>query len=114
MNTKLSNAGHTAPTHLSDKAKDFYRETVESFDLEPHHVKLLVLACEASDESDACRAAIATEGLTILDRFGKPVPHPLLAPGQAARNQFERLLRALGLDLDAPNEPHRQPRRGGR
>ncbi len=111
MNTKTT---HTAPTHLSDKAKSFYRETVEGFDLEPHHVKLLTLACEALDESDSCRAAITAGGLMLADRFGKPIPHPLLAPGQAARNQFERLLRALGLDLDAPTEPHRQPRRGSR
>jgi phage terminase small subunit len=46
------------PAHLSPSARQWWQSTVERFVLEEHHLRLLQLACEAWDRSQAARAQL--------------------------------------------------------
>jgi len=98
-----------APDHLSEDAAKWWRTVNREFQLEPHHVRLLTLACEAWDRNQEARAILDAEGMTFLDRFGCPKARPEIAIQRDSRIAFARLLRELDLDLDGPTEPPRAP-----
>jgi len=98
-----------APTHLSDDAAEWWQTVNEAYDLEPHHVHLLTLACEAWDRGQGARQILDAEGLTYLDRFDAPKARPEVAVERDSRIAFARLLRELDLDLDGVTEPPRAP-----
>jgi phage terminase small subunit len=100
------------PKHLRPKTKKWFREVVATFELEPHHVRLLTLAGEAWDRAEQSRQAIAEKGLTYTDRFGCPRSRPEVAVERDSRVAFARLLRELQLDAPPPGET-RVPRIGG-
>jgi phage terminase small subunit len=83
------------------------------FELEDHHVRLLILAGEAWDRCCQARERIEAEGLTIKDRFDQMKPHPAVAIERDSRIAFARMLREVGLDVEN-TEPPRAPRIGGR
>ena len=97
-----------APAHLSADAAGWWNQIVSSFELEPHHLRLLQLASEAWDEAQAARAVVAEEGVMVEDRFGQARAHPAHKVLQDASIRFSRFLRELG--LDAATEPSRGPR----
>jgi phage terminase small subunit len=77
--------------------------------LEPHHVRLLTLACEAWDRCQQARELLATEGLTFEDRFGQPRARPEVSIERDSRIGFARLVRELALDGEGPPEAPRPP-----
>jgi phage terminase small subunit len=89
-----------APQHLTAPSKAIYRRVMEDFQLakEPHAVRILVLALEASDRAEQARTAIAREGLLVNDRFGQARPHPAIMIERDARLAVARLFRELSLD----------------
>lgn len=91
----------TAPRHLSESSRAFWRSVVAEFELETHHLAILQAACEARDRMDEARAAIDTDGAYITGRFGMKA-HPALAVERDSRTAMLRALRELGLDLEAP------------
>ena len=98
-----------APEHLSEDAAAWWCTVNREFQLEPHHVHLLTLACEAWDRNQEARAILDAEGMTFLDRFGCPKARPEIAIQRDSRIAFARILRELDLDLDGPTEPPRAP-----
>jgi len=90
--------------------RNWWRQVVGDFDLEPHHVRLLSLACEAWDRGVQAREAIEEEGAYYLDRHGSPRPHPGLAVERDSRLSFARLIREIDLD-GSPDPDPRPPRR---
>lgn len=60
------------PAHLSKESTVFFRKTVESYELDDHHLLLLSKAMEAQDLAEKCRKILDKEGLTYTDRFGAP------------------------------------------
>jgi len=99
----------TAPLHLSPAARAWFANVLTEFDLEPHHVHLLKLACESYDRAEQARLAVAVHGITYLDRFGSPKPRPEVAIERDSRIGFARLLRELDLDRDGGPEAPRAP-----
>jgi hypothetical protein len=59
----------------------------------------LQVTLEAFDRQRDCTERIAAEGATVLDRFDKPKPHPLLAAERDARGQVLHGIKLLGLDI---------------
>ena len=98
-----------APDHLSDDAAEWWCTVNREFQLEPHHIRLLTLACEAWDRGQGAREILDAEGLVYEDRFGAPKARPEVAVERDSRIAFARLLRELDLDLDGPTEPPRAP-----
>lgn len=107
------------PEHLTDATADWWRQVMADYALEPHHRRLLQLACESWDRSQAARAEIADHGaVTFKDERGSIKAHPAVAIERDARVAFARLVRELDLDTGAPSESRRPPalvsnRRGG-
>jgi phage terminase small subunit len=92
------------PKHLSKPTQDFWKRTVDEFDLEEHHLRLLTLACESWDRGAMARQAIAKLGLTFNDRFGQPHARPEVAIERDSRIAFARLMRELSLDVVEPED----------
>lgn len=98
------------PMHLEAKTRKWWRNVLDDYDLEEHHVKLLTLAAEAWDRCQEARRILDENGLTYTDRFGCPRARPEVAIERDSRIAFARLLRELALDLEPPEEPGRPPR----
>src|SRR3990167_1234436 len=97
-----------APMHLKPATRRWYRHVISEYQLEPHHVELLRLCCEALDRAEDARAMLAEEGTIVQGRFG-PKAHPAIAIERDSRHAFARLLRELDLDVDPPAEAARPP-----
>jgi len=98
-----------APTNLRPATRKWWRSVLVDYALEEHHIRLLTLAAEAWDQSQAAREVLDRDGLTFLDRFGQPKERPECGILQNARIAFARLIRELALDGDSPDAP-RMPR----
>src|SRR5882757_4894876 len=88
-----------ARPHLSDTTRRWWRSVVDTDQLEPHHLHLLRLACEALDRAEEARAALAS-GTTYRDRFNAPRVRPEVAIERDSRLSFARLCRELDLDTE--------------
>jgi P27 family predicted phage terminase small subunit len=100
----MTRKGPNPPAYLSRESARWFREVTASFELEPHHVKLLTLACEAFDRCTEARERIVREGAYILDRYGVPRAHPAIAVERDSRLAFARLVRELALDVSEPGD----------
>lgn len=92
------------PKHLREATSRWFEEVVAEYDLESHHVRLLIKACEANDRCEQAREALKKHGLTYTDRFGSPRARPEVAIERDNRIAFARLLRELGLDIAPPSD----------
>jgi P27 family predicted phage terminase small subunit len=90
------------PAHLSASARQWWQTTVETYELEQHHLRLLQLLCEAWDRSQMARELLDREGLTVPGREGGARPHPAVAIERDARLAVARLVRELDLDVEPP------------
>ena len=84
---------------------------MQEYELEDHHIRLLILAGEAWERCCQARELIAKEGLTVKDRFEQDRPHPAVAIERDSRTAFARMLRETGLEVEGA-EPPRAPRVG--
>lgn len=94
-----------APKHLKANTRKWFISVCETYDLEPHHIKLLTLAAETLDRCQGARQVIAKNGATFIDKFGQPKPRPEIAIERDSRIAFARLLRELNLDTETPETP---------
>jgi hypothetical protein len=101
------------PAHLSPASRRWAAWVRRTFELEEHHLHLLVLAAEMLDRGAEARAVITGKGLTYDDRFGAPHARPEVGIERDCKVVFARLLRELGLDISAPGDP-RPPGLGSR
>ena len=89
------------PPHLSSSSAEWWRTTLESYVLEPHHLKLLQLACEAWDRCQQARQILEDEGPTVQTEGGIK-PHPAISIERDSRLACARLIRELDLDSEPP------------
>lgn len=97
------------PKHLRKPTQIWFKNVLDDFELEDHHVRLLTLAAEAWDRACSAREIVDKDGLTYTDRFGQPKARPEVGIERDSRIGFARLLRELALDVEAPSES-RPPR----
>ena len=102
----------TPPSHLSTESTAWWDRLVQDYDFSSGELRLLRLACEAWDEGQRAREAVAEHGAVYEHRFGQPRARPEVAIARDCRTAFSRLLREL--NLDAAGEPGRPPRIHGR
>ncbi|MDW9545597.1 hypothetical protein GOA55_26005 [Sinorhizobium meliloti] len=101
---------HKVPAHLRSETRRWIRQILTDFDLESYHFRVLVKTAEAWDRSEQAREILASDGLTVKDRYGTPKAHPCVAIERDSRTAFIRGIRELALDgVDAPEAP-RAPR----
>ncbi len=93
-----------APKHLKTDTKHWFDQVMTDFELEQHHIRLLVLCCESWDRCEEARKAIKQHGLVFKDRFEQPHARPEIAIERDNRLAFARLLRELDLDVSPPDD----------
>ncbi len=93
----------TPPKHLSKESAEFFRKTIAGYDLDEHHILLLVKALEAFDLAEKCRKILDKEGLTYTDRFNSPRARPETKILNDSRNALKNIFRELGFDLSDDN-----------
>ena len=98
-----------APKHLKPATRKWFDSVLESYELEPHHLRLLTLAAQAWDEAELARKALEEHGYTYEDRFGAPRSRPEVAIQRDARLGLVRVLRELALDINEPPAGSRPP-----
>jgi P27 family predicted phage terminase small subunit len=85
------------PAHLSAARRDLFARIAAGYELEPHELELLRLACEALDRCEEARAVLAAEGAYTTDRYGSRRAHPAVSVERDSRIAAARLLRELDL-----------------
>jgi P27 family predicted phage terminase small subunit len=101
-----------APPHLKAATRRWWGEVTSSYELEPHHLKLLQVAAEAWDRLQEAREVLRKDGIVVADRYGSPKNHPALSTERDSRIGFVRAVRELDLEGEQLPDP-RQPRRRG-
>lgn len=97
------------PPHLSPRAVDYWVTLTGAYALGLHELELLRRLCEAIDLADEARQLVATEGLTVTDRYGQVKAHPAVNIERDARIAIARLTRELDFAPEPPDV--RPPRR---
>jgi len=92
----------SAPTHLSEQMQRWWREVVEGFELDAHHLKILEAAADSWDRMVQARETLQREGLTVTTKHGTK-KHPAADIERDNKALFARLIREL--DLDEPTPP---------
>ena len=101
--TKKLTTTDGAHKHLSKESQEFYRKTIADYDLDAHHLLLLVKALEAFDLAEKCRKILDKEGLCYTDRFGSPRARPETKILNDSRNAVRTIFRELGFDISDDN-----------
>jgi phage terminase small subunit len=90
---------------LSPETAGWVRSVLRTWVLEPHHIKLLLLAAQHWDRAQNARREIEKNGPTFTDRFGSPKSKPEVQIERDSSVCFARLLRELALDVELPESP---------
>jgi phage terminase small subunit len=98
-----------APRHLTAATRAWWRDIVDSYELEAHQLRLLTLAGEAFDRCEQARQLLDREGLVLGGREGGSRPHPAIAIERDSRNAFARLVDQLDLETTGPKRGPGRP-----
>lgn len=93
-----------APNFLSNEAKAWWTSVDNEYALDPHHYKLLEMACSTWDRCTRAREVIDHDGPTYIDRYGQPKARPEVAIERDSRIAFARLVRELDLDFQGASD----------
>jgi hypothetical protein len=90
------------PRHLKKETRRWIRKIIADYELEDHHVKILVSAGECWDRITLARECIRKVGAYGKDRFGCIRSNPGLRDERDNRIIFARLIRELNLSEEPP------------
>jgi len=93
-----------APRRLRAPTRRWYEQVATDYVLEGHHLKLLELAGMAWDRGVTAEEALKAHGQVFEGKGGAPRARPEAGIARDAALTFARLIRELGLDVEAPNE----------
>ena len=99
-----------APKHLRAATRAWFDISCQTFEMEPHHIKILLVGCVSWDTLQRASETLRLHGLVYSDRFGQPHARPEVAIARDAMSTFMRALRELRLDVGQPAEDERPPR----
>jgi P27 family predicted phage terminase small subunit len=99
------------PKHLSRAGKKIWTDLQTEYQIkDPGGLLILTSAIEAHDRMKQAQAILEAEGMTTLDRFSQPRPHPAAVIERDSRAAMLAAIKALGLDLEPLNSgPGRPP-----
>jgi len=98
------------PDGLSEAAGTLYLSVLRDFELEPHHIVILLEACWCLTRIEQARREVAADGPFVADRFGRKFAHPGIAVELSNQRNFKALTRELGLDIEPAEDYARGPR----
>jgi hypothetical protein len=90
---------------LEPETAAWVKSVLQTWELEEHHVRLLLLAAHHFDRAQNARQEIEKKGATFLDRFGCPKVRPEVLIEKDSSICFCRILRELALDIELPETP---------
>lgn len=110
MAQKVTKLNDSAPRHLSDEARDWWRRIQREYQIDDDGgLLLLQTALEAFDRMRGAQQAIERDGATVRGSTKQLVAHPLLSVERDSRSQMLAAIKALNLDLeplrDRPGRP---------
>ena len=76
---------------------------------DPAGLELLYQAARCLDEMADAEAIIAADGVITEDRFGCKIEHPAYGILRKSRDQYRRIIRELGLNLEPVKNAGRPP-----
>lgn len=91
------------PKHLSSESKRIWRRLDREYELTPDAEILLKCALECYDRANAARELVTREGLVIEGKR-----HPGTDIEKVSYGMFQRFMRQLSFDIDAPG-PNGRP-----
>ena len=109
----MKNSTPKPPKGLSREACQWWRRLTAEYDIGDDAGRLiLATALEAFDRMRQAQAVLATDGLSIKDRFNQVKAHPLCVVERDSRAQMLAALKALNLDIEPLRKSPGRP--GGR
>jgi phage terminase small subunit len=101
------------PKDLTPETARWWSDVVATYQLQPHHVRLLTLAARTWDRGETARQALRKHGMTYTDKHGVKRPAPEATIEKNCAISFARLLRELRLDSAPDDDDARPPRNAG-
>jgi hypothetical protein len=101
------------PAGLGTAGKELWLSVVEEWELDVHEKHLLLQACRTSDRLDAMAEILATAPMTVENKRGDTVPHPLLTESRQQSLTLSRLLASIRMPAGDEADMSRPQRRGG-
>jgi hypothetical protein len=94
------------PDTLSEASGALWTSILTSHEMSDAELEVLRSALAALDRADQAAGVLASEGLTVVDRYGGVRSHPMLDAELRARTLYARLVKQLGVEL-APGATRR-------
>lgn len=99
------NKGQKPPKGLQKTGKKLWFQIISGWEIVEEQYQLLENCCRSQDRIDTLQATLEDEGMTVRDRFGKPIPHPAAGLLRAEIANFGTLYRLLCLSAPSGEEP---------
>lgn len=87
----------TPPTKLGPKARKFWRETAEIYELSPAETLILEGACREIDIIERLQKELEGADLVVPGSMGQATAHPLLQELRMHRQAFGSIVKQLAL-----------------
>lgn len=93
-----------SPSGLGVSGRSLWRRLTTVYDLEPHELALLEVACRQADDVAGLEALLVDQGLTVPGSQGQPRLNAAVAEVRQGRLALGKLLGALSLpdEVDRP------------